>query len=93
VTLKKSTSRTIENLQWNGSIKLHKRGLQYQQIKLLKILQNPIWRDVMLALCELEDAQNMLNNLSKGWQHIKGCHSKDDQCVQNVVIPMVLGFF
>jgi hypothetical protein len=31
----------------------------------------------------------MLNNLSKGWQHIKGCHSKDDQRAQNVVIPMV----
>lgn len=32
----------------------------------------------------------MINNLSKGWQHIKGCHSKDDQCAQNVVIPMVV---
>jgi hypothetical protein len=31
----------------------------------------------------------MINNLSKGWQHIKGCHSKDDQRAQNVVIPMV----
>jgi hypothetical protein len=31
----------------------------------------------------------MFNNLSKGWQHIKGCHSKDDQHAQNVVIPMV----
>jgi len=32
----------------------------------------------------------MINNLSKGWQHIKGCHSKDDQRAQNVVIPMVV---
>jgi hypothetical protein len=32
----------------------------------------------------------MINNLSKGWQHIKGCHSKDDQRAQNVVILMVV---
>jgi hypothetical protein len=31
----------------------------------------------------------MINNLSKWWQHIKGCHSKDDQHAQNVVILMV----
>jgi hypothetical protein len=66
------------------------RGLEYQHILLPKNLKNPIWRDVMLALCELEDAQNMLNNLSRGWQHIKGCHSKDDKCAQYVVIPMVI---
>jgi hypothetical protein len=32
----------------------------------------------------------MINNVSKGWQHIKGCHSKDDERAQNVVIPMVV---
>jgi hypothetical protein len=31
-----------------------------------------------------------MNNLSRGWQHIKGCHSKDDQHACNVVIPMVV---
>lgn len=41
----------------------------------------------MLVLCELEDVQSTLNNLSRRWQHIKGCHSKDEQRVQNVVIP------
>jgi hypothetical protein len=55
-----------------------------------KVLKNPVWHDVLLDFCQLENAQNIMDNLSKGWQHIKGCHSKDDQHDRNVVIPMVV---
>ena len=39
----------------------------------------------------MEVAHNAVGNLSRGWQQVKGCHSRDHQCTQNVIIPMVLG--
>jgi hypothetical protein len=30
-----------------------------------------------------------MQSLLKGWQYMKCNHSKDDQCAQNVFIPMV----
>jgi hypothetical protein len=53
-------------------------------------LKNPIWHDVLPDFCELKNAQNIMDNLSKGWHHVKSCHSKDDQRAWNVVIPMVV---
>jgi hypothetical protein len=34
--------------------------------------------DVLPDFSELENAHNTIDNLSKGWQHIKGYHSKDN---------------
>jgi hypothetical protein len=53
------------------------RGLEYQRMLIPKILKNPICQHV-LNLLELKNAHNAINNFSKGWQHIRGCHSKDD---------------
>jgi hypothetical protein len=39
---------------------------------------------------EMEHALNAIGTISKGWQQVKGCHSKDDQQVRNVIIPMIL---
>jgi hypothetical protein len=56
---------------------------------LQKILKNPTWHDVLPNLKDLENAQNIVQNLSKGWQYVKGCHSINDQHAWNVIIPMV----
>lgn len=45
---------------------------------LQKILKNPIWHDVLPNLKDLENALNTVQNLSKGWQYVKGCHSIND---------------
>jgi hypothetical protein len=39
---------------------------------------------------EMEHVFNALSNISKGWQQIKRCHSKDDQQTRNPIIPMLL---
>jgi hypothetical protein len=39
---------------------------------------------------EMEHAFNVIDTVSKGWQQVKGCHSKDDQQARNVIIPMIL---
>jgi hypothetical protein len=56
---------------------------------LQKILRNPIWHDALPNLKDLENEQNLMQNLSKRWQYVKVCHSKDDQHVWNVIIPML----
>jgi hypothetical protein len=39
---------------------------------------------------EMEHAFNAISNISKGWQQIKGFHSKDNQQAKNMIIPMLL---
>ncbi len=39
---------------------------------------------------EMEHTFNAVGTDSKGWQQVKGCHSKDDQQARNVIIPMIL---
>ncbi len=66
------------------------RGIDFQRLFLLKILKHPIWKGVVLNYVEMEHAFNAIGNIAKGWQQIKGCHSKDDQQAKNVIIPMIL---
>jgi hypothetical protein len=56
-------------------------------------LKNPIWLDVLPNLKDLENAQSTMQNLSKGWQYMKGCQSKDDQHGRNVIILVVASNF
>jgi len=37
----------------------------------------------------MEHVFNAISKISKGWQQIKGCHSKDNQQARNVIIPML----
>jgi len=39
---------------------------------------------------EMERAFDIVNNISQGWQQIKGYQSKDDQQTRNVIIPTIL---
>jgi hypothetical protein len=39
---------------------------------------------------EMEHVFDIVNNISQGWQQIKGYHSKDDQSTRNVIIPTIL---
>ncbi len=38
---------------------------------------------------EMEHVFDAMNNILRGWQHIKSCHSKDDQQAWNVITPMI----
>jgi hypothetical protein len=37
----------------------------------------------------MEHVFNAISNISRGWQQIKGCHSKDNQQAKNMIIPML----
>lgn len=46
--------------------------------------------DFVLNNTKLEHVETTLNNITKGWQHIKGCHLNDDQQAINVLISIVV---
>ena len=89
INVERSTSRVAENfaLQWYHETA--GRGLQYQRSLIPKILKHVVWQSVLPNYSEMEHAWEAVGNIAKGWQQIKGCHSKDDQRARNVIIPMV----
>ncbi len=89
VNLNKSTSWYANLLAMECFHQIAIKGIEFQRLLLSKILKHPIWKDVLPKKINLEDAHNTLNNLSKGWQFVKGNHSKDDQHARNFIIPMV----
>ena len=89
INVERSTSRMAENfaLQWYQETS--GRGLQYQRSLIPKILKHAVWQTVFPNYSEMEHAWETVGNIARGWQQIKGCHSKDDQRARNVIIPMV----
>ena len=65
--------------------------MEFQKSLVPKILKHAIWQPVLPSYTEMQVSHNAVRNISQGWQHIKGCHSTDDQRARNVVIPMVFG--
>jgi hypothetical protein len=89
MNLDKSISRYVDLLAMECFHQIAFKGLEFQRLLLLNILKHPIWKDVLLKFSNLEDAHNTVDNLLKGWQFVKGNHSKDDQHAENFIIPMV----
>ena len=89
INVERSTSRMAENyaIQWYQETA--GRGLQYQRSLIPKILKHAIWQSVLPNYSEMEHAWETVGNIARGWQQIKGCHSRDDQRARNVIIPMV----
>ena len=89
INVERSTSRMAENyaIQWYQETT--GRGLQYQRSLIPKILKHAIWQSVLPNYSEMEHAWETVGNIARGWQQIKGCHSRDDQRARNVIIPMV----
>jgi hypothetical protein len=89
IDVERSTTRMAENfaLQWYQETA--GRGLQYQRSLIPKILKHVVWQNVLPNYSEMEHAWEIVGNIARGWQQIKGCHSKDDQRARNVIIPMV----
>ena len=91
VNIDRASSRAANDFAFRWFDETSSRGLDFQKALIPKILKHTIWQRVLPSYAKMEVAYNAIENLSRGWQHIKGCHSKDDQCARNVIIPMVLG--
>ncbi len=70
VHLERSTSKTVKWFAVEWFKVTSTKGLEYQWMLFPKKLMNLIWRDVLLDLKDLENAQNTMHNLSKGWQYV-----------------------
>ena len=89
INVERSMSRMAENFAIQWYQETAGRGLQYQRSLVPKILKHVIWQSVLPNYSEMEHAWETVGNIARGWQQIKGCHSKDDQRARNVIIPMV----
>jgi hypothetical protein len=89
INVERSTSRVAENFAIQWFQETAGRGLEYQRSLIPKILKHVVWQGVLPNYSEMENAWETVGNIARGWQQIKGCHSKDDQRARNVIIPMV----
>jgi hypothetical protein len=90
VDLKRSTTGARERIVGEWYVQTTSKGIEYQHMVLPKILKQLIWKGVMPNYNDMEHAFNVVSNILKGWQQIKGCHSKYEEWARNVIIPMVL---
>jgi hypothetical protein len=67
-------------------------GLEYQQLTLEKIIKQPILKKTMLDMVinskQYETTFEIVDNMTRGWQGVKGCHNIDDMRAKNVVTSM-----
>lgn len=73
----RASSRIVESLALSWFQQTANRGVSFQKL-LPKILKHPIWRPVLSNYTDMEHALCTIGTIARGWQHIKGCHSKDD---------------
>jgi len=90
VNVDRATSRAADEWAIRWFHETSSKGLEFQKKLIPKILKHSIWQSVLPTYAGMEVAYNAVGNISRGWQQIKGCHSKDDQRARNVIIPMVL---
>ncbi len=67
INLERFTTRSAKRFTIEWFKVTCSRGVEYQQMFFQKILRNPIWHDVLLNLKDLENVQNTVQSLSKGW--------------------------
>jgi hypothetical protein len=89
VELERSTTRARKRIVGEWYVQTTLKGVEYQRMVLPKILKHLIWKGIMPNYSDMEHAFNVVNNISRGWQQIKGCHSKYKQLTRNVIIFMV----
>ncbi len=86
MNLERSTTRAAKRIVGEWYVQIALEGIEYKCMVLPKILKHLIWKGIMLDYNDMEHVFNVVSNILRGWQQIKGCHSKDEQRARNVMI-------
>ena len=79
MNIDRATSRVANEWALRWFHETSSRGLEFQKSLVPKNLKHAIWQPVFPSYTEMEVSHNAVRNISQGWQHIKGCHSTNDQ--------------